>query len=1054
MAISTNGAIITRLAGALYNEYLSNANYAELSSTAPATVAANWLSNDFSSKTDTEIATTVLTNLGLTTANGFLGEALVNYVSSQLTAAGSTSAAKGAKLVSMLNDFAGMTADATYGVNATSFNTKVTASLSLSQTTGSKGGSFATSDAVAVTNGSFSLTTGLDSFAGGAGNDRFVGSIGNTDPTLSTGDEISGGDGTDTLQINASGTVATTIGGLTLTSVETVSIVDTNTAGAIVNLAGNTGVTTLKSAGSSGAVLAFNNVPAIAALDLSYTAGSGTATVAYTTAAYAGTNTQAIKWTEAGATGTVTIAGVEVFNVASSGTSTLQLVAASGTTVNVTASGTTTIDLDSASNVALTTVSGGTSTGAITFNLDTDYTDMAVTGGAGDDTFDISNGAPGLNDAINGGDGADILYVASTTDVTAIATTYASFSNIEKLSLRGTDAGTASAADFTIDLDTTEGVTSIALSARDTDVVNVFTLNDLTATQAGAISLSTYTSGTGATLNLDLADGSGAADVAKVTSTAVSTGSTISINDAGNAGDIEALEVTLKGAYTSTLTIETAAFADSVKISGGTSGVAVDGNGAALTSDVVDLSGFAGDINIALGSNDQAVTGGTGNDTFEFGANLTRNDVIDGGAGTDVLQIMPSGSISGALSITNVETLQVEGSASGSANFSSITGITKVDLDAGAAINSIVLTAQNLKGITSITASAETGTTLNDMNGLTITSGFTGTADSLTLSLTAVLDTVTVGALSLAGLESLTISVTGDSDNEVSTVGGISATTGLTSVTVTDSGYTAALSAQDIVLGTVGGNTTDSMTTFDASTLVAGLSVTLDSLASSASVSLGEGSDAVSIVGSTGTNLLITSGDGNDTITLTTTAGHTIETGTGDSTIVFGTGGTNVVTLGAGDNLLNFDAAGDVSESSGNTIAGFDTGDLLRPDADTDTAVNIVNAISSTLVGDALAADITVFTLNAATAGALKTSAAAVDDFTDVAAGGDIETLIEFLITTDTTGALEGAVIFNDGTNSYYYYFTMVTLDDEVTNVTLIGTFEDYLFNGSNDISL
>jgi len=124
MAISTNGTIITRLAGALYGEYLSNANYAEVSSTAPATVAANFLSNDFSSKTDAQIATTVLTNLGLTTANGFLGEALVNYVASQLTAAGSTSAAKGAKLVTMLNDYASMAADPIYGVNATSFNTK------------------------------------------------------------------------------------------------------------------------------------------------------------------------------------------------------------------------------------------------------------------------------------------------------------------------------------------------------------------------------------------------------------------------------------------------------------------------------------------------------------------------------------------------------------------------------------------------------------------------------------------------------------------------------------------------------------------------------------------------------------------------------------------------------------------------------------------------------------------------------------------------------------------------------------------------------------------
>ena len=39
MPISTNGAIITRVAGALYGEYLSNASYVEVSTTAPATTA-------------------------------------------------------------------------------------------------------------------------------------------------------------------------------------------------------------------------------------------------------------------------------------------------------------------------------------------------------------------------------------------------------------------------------------------------------------------------------------------------------------------------------------------------------------------------------------------------------------------------------------------------------------------------------------------------------------------------------------------------------------------------------------------------------------------------------------------------------------------------------------------------------------------------------------------------------------------------------------------------------------------------------------------------------
>ena len=169
MAISTNGTIITRLAGALYGEYLSNASYVEVSTTAPAAVAANWLSNDFSGKTDLQVATTILKNLGLSSITG-----LDNWVSAQLTAAGSTSAAKGAKLVTMLNDYSQMTADATYGTYATSFNDKVAAALTASQATGSIGGSF---DKVNIASTSITLTTGADSRTGGAGNDTFDGSM-------------------------------------------------------------------------------------------------------------------------------------------------------------------------------------------------------------------------------------------------------------------------------------------------------------------------------------------------------------------------------------------------------------------------------------------------------------------------------------------------------------------------------------------------------------------------------------------------------------------------------------------------------------------------------------------------------------------------------------------------------------------------------------------------------------------------------------------------------------------------------------------------------------
>ena len=98
---------------------------------------------DFGSKTDTQIATTVLTNLDLSSVAG-----LSNWLAAQLTAAGS--AGKGAKIVSMLNDFAGMTADATYGAAATAFNVKATSALALSQTSGSAGGDFNASATLAA----------------------------------------------------------------------------------------------------------------------------------------------------------------------------------------------------------------------------------------------------------------------------------------------------------------------------------------------------------------------------------------------------------------------------------------------------------------------------------------------------------------------------------------------------------------------------------------------------------------------------------------------------------------------------------------------------------------------------------------------------------------------------------------------------------------------------------------------------------------------------------------------------------------------------------------
>jgi hypothetical protein len=148
MAISSNGTVLARLAGGLYNQTLSNSDFTSINAAIKTAADINTFANeafarDFAGKTDAQVATTLLANLGLSSVAG-----LNNWVAAQLTAAGS--AGKGAKIVSMLNDFAGMTADATYGAAATAFNAKATSALALSQTSGSAGGDFNASATLAA----------------------------------------------------------------------------------------------------------------------------------------------------------------------------------------------------------------------------------------------------------------------------------------------------------------------------------------------------------------------------------------------------------------------------------------------------------------------------------------------------------------------------------------------------------------------------------------------------------------------------------------------------------------------------------------------------------------------------------------------------------------------------------------------------------------------------------------------------------------------------------------------------------------------------------------
>lgn len=428
MAISTNGTIITRLAGALYGEYLSNASYVEVSTTAPATVAANWLSNDFAGKTDAQIATTILTNLGLTSIAG-----LDNYVAGQLTAAGSTAAAKGASLVSMLNGYANMTADATYGGYATTFNTKVASALTISQTTGAAAGTWAS---VSSANPALTLTSATQTSTGTAGDDTFTAAAG----TWGAGDVVNGGAGTDTLNATITGT-APTQSATSLVGVEVLNLTASPNPSTL-DLTGVTGLTQVNNVSSAnGATLAVSGLGNV--VNTSITGGNTSTTVSYATSAVAGTAdaaTVSLKGTAAGST--FTTSGVETLTInsgtaantltslSSSGMTKLvvtgdQALTIGGTAGNSGTGATATYDLSAATGaLTLTTGNGtGTSSAGVTvtgpsaatagaLTLTTGSNNDSVTLGAGANTVSTAAG----NDTITSGGGANTITPGAGND--------------------------------------------------------------------------------------------------------------------------------------------------------------------------------------------------------------------------------------------------------------------------------------------------------------------------------------------------------------------------------------------------------------------------------------------------------------------------------------------------------------------------------------------------------------------------------------------------------------------------------------------------------------
>jgi hypothetical protein len=643
MAISTNGTVLTRLAGALYNTQMSNATYEEVKTLDPASLANALYARDFSSATDATVATTLVTNLGLSSVAG-----LSNWVAAQLTAAGS---AKGAKIVDLLNGFAQMSADATYGATATAFNTKVDAALALSQTTGNAGGTFAAAGTTPANGGTFTLTSGADiadsasavrgsltsAFKFTSGNETIDGNT----STVSTGDTLMDDSATDNDTLSLSASAANTVE-MVLSKIETVNVTSSSDSAAL-DTTNWTGVKNVNVKGVGNFTLndlaAQTEQPTIGIVDYAQILTVNVATLAGDAAS--GT-AEAINLSVAGTQYGATAATRSGITLTSDDASTLE-------TLNINSSGTTANNfaLDAGTNVTLSTVNllGATEqTVRVSHN---DITGIEVIGSSatGATNVRIDRDSDGTT-ATNVGNFTGVSNIVVADDATSPAaalvltgvksgqkvTVVDDMASSSSIAMQGVSR-TAPAASITLVLDNDTAST-------DTDIAGTLDIQNTTAlnlTSNGAPNTSTSSSYVN-----DISGLSG-----DFTSITISGDTTISVAlaiDAAGSSSDTARTVTvdasgMTGTASATFTIaDDASTVDTdrliaYKITG-------TANADTITATYGDagntLAGGSGNDSITGGKGADAITGGEGNDLINI---TVAADTVTGGAGNDTFDI-------------------------------------------------------------------------------------------------------------------------------------------------------------------------------------------------------------------------------------------------------------------------------------------------------------------------------------------------------------------------------------------------------------------------------
>ena len=819
---------------------------------------------------------------------------------------------------------------------------------------------------------SLTLTTGIDTLTGKKGNDSIDGS---TAGSMDTADTVDGGEGTDTLSFTIAGEsirpdVKNVEKIIYTASADTFNL-DTR------SITGATEYSNESSAGDS----AVNNLASIPTFNIN--SATADQTINFTDAAIAG-SADDLTLKVNNFTGSVTITDgggttneLETLTINSTSlASTIATLTTSGVeTSTLKVTGDENLVITNAVDAKITSVDASEATGNVTV-IGANTTATTMTGGTGDDTLTSVGGSETLSggagadtlspgggvDTVKGGAGDDIIQFSATTDLTKLDTIQGGDGTDTIKYITATDFDPADA-DFTlvssvekitagtnINLDITLGSLAAAAGINnivftDTGAANTVTIgsaftSDLAVTLASdgtaadsvtanalydkALSVTALSSNMDNNANV-VTGGKGtsdsltikfdATDSASVAS--VSNVETINITD-GDTDTNTTNTVTLANAnatYTSatdyqTLTIDSTtigADSDSVVID---AALEVDGKvviktGAAVDTVTVDASAnFGSDIST-----------GAGKDIIKFAtAALTSVDVIDAGDGADTLTATNDATVVDAdfTNIKSVETITGNSATIGLnltlEDLADAAGIRTVTLtDAGAATDSITIKKDFTSALTvNLDDSASFKNTVDA--SAYVGAGLTVKTKASYIDVQTTADTITGSANTNDILE---IAVDGAATTTVNT--GI---TKFETIKITDDDTATDVTFNFVLADEASVHTNSS--SYET--------ITIDS------TSIGADSDTINVNAATenDSKVVVKTGDGVNTITLSTSANHgdTVTAGAGNDIII--ANATNLTKLdsidaGTGDDTIQFNADATVLDAAFTGVSNVKT---------------------------------------------------------------------------------------------------------------------------------